>query len=86
MNNSDKPAPPDIQLEPNEVLGWLEFACWTMLALTPMLYWVNGPAVSTDQMVTRWVLVAISAFGAVALCARSRRRRTEKQRGEEQSR
>jgi hypothetical protein len=41
----------DLQLY--EVLAWIEFGCWTAIALFPFLYWVNGPAVSTDQYVVR---------------------------------
>jgi len=48
-------------------LGWLEFACWTVLALVPLLRWVNGPAVSADQLVVRTALVALAAVGAISL-------------------
>jgi hypothetical protein len=34
-----------------------EFCCWAMVLLAPFLYWVNGPVVSTDQLVVRSVLV-----------------------------
>lgn len=50
-----------------EVVGWLEFGCWTTLALAPMLYYVNGPAVSTDQSVVRTALVCLAAAGAVGI-------------------
>ena len=46
---------------------WLEFACWTTLALAPFLHWINGPAVSEDQFVFRIALVSIAAFCAVTL-------------------
>ncbi len=55
----------DITLE--ELLGWLEFGSWTTLALAPMLYYVNGPAVSTDQFVVRTILVVTAAITAVSL-------------------
>jgi hypothetical protein len=58
---------PDEELSPAEVRGWAEFACWTTLALAPFLYWVNGPAVSTDQFVVRTGLVVLAACGAVGL-------------------
>ena len=51
----------------DELLGWIEFGCWTMLALTPVLYYVNGPAVSPDQLVMRSALVITAAIGALAL-------------------
>ena len=58
---------PEPELTPAEIRGWLEFGCWTTLALTPFLYWANGPAVSQDQLVTRIALVVLAAIGAVGL-------------------
>jgi len=57
----------DAELTPAELRGWIEFACWTTLALAPFLYWVNGPAVSTDQFVVRTALVILAACGAIGL-------------------
>jgi hypothetical protein len=50
-----------------EVLGWVELGCWTMVGLAPLLYWVNGPAVSTDQLVVRSGLVGFALGGGLAL-------------------
>lgn len=55
-----------------ELLGWIECGCWIALALVPLLYWVNGPAVSQDQLVVRGIVVAGAAVGAVMLCWRRR--------------
>jgi hypothetical protein len=55
------------ELTPQELRGWMEFCCWTTLAIAPLLYWVNGPAVSTDQFVVRTALVVIAATGAIVL-------------------
>ena len=55
----------DISLD--EVLPWAEFGCWTALVLAPILYYVNGPSVSSDQAVVRSGLVILAALGAVAL-------------------
>lgn len=55
------------ELTPQEVRGWAEFCCWTTLLLAPFLYWINGPAVSTDQFVVRTALVVLAACGAVGL-------------------
>ena len=55
------------ELTTAEILGWLEFSCWTMLLLAPVLYYVNGPSVSTDQLVVRSALVVLSALGAGVL-------------------
>jgi hypothetical protein len=74
----------DEHLSPAEMRSWLEFACWTTLALAPFLYWVNGPAVSTDQFVVRIGLVILAACGALGLrlCAWLQRRRGGHQNAE----
>jgi len=66
----------EIRLE--ELLPLLEFGCWTAIVLFPFLYFVNGPAVSTDQLVVRTILVITAVTGAVVLRIwnwRARRRR-----------
>ncbi|MBN1853551.1 MAG: hypothetical protein JW829_12540 [Pirellulales bacterium] len=45
----------------------VELGCWTMVALAPFLYWVNGPAVSTDQFVVRTTVVVLALVGGVAI-------------------
>ena len=52
-----------------EVSYWLEFGCWTSLVLFPFLRWINGPSVSTDQLVVRTGLVVLAALGAIGLRA-----------------
>lgn len=54
-------------LSTHEVLGWMELSCWTMVALAPFLYWVNGPAVSTDQFVVRTILVSVAVLGGATM-------------------
>ncbi len=65
------------ELSPAEIMGWIELACWTMVALAPFLYWVNGPAVSTDQLVVRTSLVTLALIGGLAIrvtkCIRRRK-------------
>lgn len=58
----------------DEACGWIEFGCWTALAVVPFLYWINGPAVSQDQLVVRWLVVIIALGGALALRLRARAR------------
>ena len=55
------------ELTTAEFFSWLELACWTMVALAPFLYWVNGPAVSTDQFVVRSGLVTLAVVGGVTI-------------------
>jgi hypothetical protein len=59
--------PADEETSWAEIRYWLEFGSWTTLALAPFLYWVNGPAVSDDQLVVRTALVVLAAIGAVGL-------------------
>jgi hypothetical protein len=81
----DNPNPTDDELSSAEVRYWVEFACWTTLALAPFLYWINGPAVSQDQFVVRTAFVIIAAVGAAGLRAykllRQRRRDHDDQNG-----
>lgn len=65
--DAPKPKLDEEELSPAQLRYWLEFACWTTLALAPFLYWVNGPAVSTDQFVVRTGLVTLAACGAIGL-------------------
>src|SRR4030042_183173 len=55
------------RVPPRAGLGWLELGCWTMVALAPFLYWVNGPAVSTDQFVVRTTVVMLALVGGIAI-------------------
>jgi hypothetical protein len=55
----------DISLD--ELLPWVEFGCWTALVLAPILYYVNGPSVSSDQAVVRTGLVIVAALGTAIL-------------------
>lgn len=72
-NNTEHPRnPPDDfdakqELTTEEICGWMEFACWTTIVLAPLLYYVNGPSVSTDQFVVRTILVVASVLGALIL-------------------
>lgn len=52
---------------PAEIMRWAELACWTTIALAPILYWVNGPAVSTDQLVVRTAMVALALVGGFVI-------------------
>jgi hypothetical protein len=64
-NESGKPK--DDGISPAEIRYLIECGCWTTLALAPFLYWVNGPAVSEDQLVVRTALVLLAACGAIGL-------------------
>ena len=54
-------------LEISEILYWAEFCAWSALVMTPIIWWLQGPSVSTDQFVVRTGLVVISACAGVGL-------------------
>ena len=39
---------------------------WISLLLAPVLYWIQGPAVSSDQFVVRVLIVCLAAFGVLS--------------------
>jgi len=51
----------------------LEIACWTILALVPVLRWINGPAVSADQFVIQVTIACAAALIATRLRLYNRR-------------
>lgn len=61
-----------------DILNWTECACWMAVLLTPLLQWVNGPSVSTDQAVVRTALVVIATTGAIVLRVVNSRRKKQK--------
>ncbi len=66
----------------DEMLPWLELGCWTALVLAPILYYINGPSVSTDQAVVRTGLVIVSAVGACVLRYANWRKSRQAETGE----
>jgi hypothetical protein len=61
------------QARPEEPIDpWFlaEFCCWTMVVLAPILTWVNGPAVSTDQFVVRVTVFVLALTGAIGIRVR----------------
>jgi hypothetical protein len=45
----------------------LEFMCWVVVVLIPLLRWVNGPAVTDDQFYIQCTLAAMALTGTVSL-------------------
>lgn len=50
-----------------DVAPALEFACWVVVALAPLLRWVNGVAVTDDQFYIQCAIAALAVAGAVSL-------------------
>lgn len=44
-----------------------ELCCWFVVVLAPILTWVNGPSVSTDQFVVRTFVFTAALTGGIAL-------------------
>lgn len=44
-----------------------ELCCWFVVVLAPILTWVNGPSVSTDQFVVRTFVFCAALTGGVVL-------------------
>ena len=44
-----------------------ELCCWFVVVLAPILTWVNGPSVSTDQFVVRTFVFFAALTGGVVL-------------------
>lgn len=65
MNNQDVAA--DGKQDHRIPLWVVEVGCWTTVLLAPFLYWVNGPAVSTDQLVMRIVVLGLALLGGIAI-------------------
>jgi hypothetical protein len=61
----------DGELSFDEAVGWAEFCAWSALVMTPILWWLQGPSVSTDQYVVRTSLLVISAVAAIGLRIRA---------------
>lgn len=61
------------EIRPVDLVSWLEGGAWLTLALSPLLYYVHGPAVSADQWWMRLGLVTAAA-AAVGSCWRRFRR------------
>ena len=64
---NDSQSPDEPQMSASELLGWIEFGCWAALAMTPILYLINGPSVSFDQTVMRCLVVLAALAGGVGL-------------------
>src|SRR5579871_40071 len=63
------------ELTSAETLYWAECFAWMMLVMTPIIWWLQGPSVSTDQFVVRKSLLVISGVAAIGLRIAALRRR-----------
>lgn len=72
------------ELTVEELRQWGEQLCWMILAMTPVVWWLQGESVSKDQFVVRVSLLVLSASGGVAfrVAAFIRSRRAEHVKGQ----
>jgi hypothetical protein len=62
-----------------DMLPWLELFCWSVLGFVPWLYWINGPAVTTDQAVVQALMISAALIGGVTLRIRAIRLKRKSQ-------
>ena len=65
---------PDDEITWQELFVHLEFGCWTAIVLIPIIYFIQGPAVSHDQFVMRSLVTAIAVIGVPTLTILRRRK------------
>jgi len=58
-------SPNDIHFR--DIAPAIEFMCWVMVVLMPLLRVVNGPAVTTDQFVFQLMLFSLALISAISL-------------------
>lgn len=58
---------PSEKIHFRDVAPAIEFVCWVVVALAPLLRWVNGPAVTDDQFVVQMTLFGIALLGGLSL-------------------
>ena len=73
-------APEDADGASVDPMSWqtrvvVERFCWISTLVAPIVYWVQGPAVSTDQRVVRVVVFSAFLVSVLFLRWRSRRER-----------
>ena len=64
MDENQK-SPQDIHFR--DIAPAIEFVCWVVVVLAPILRWINGPAVTDDQFVIQIALFSLALVGAVGL-------------------
>ena len=57
--------PEDIHFR--DIAPAIEFVCWVVVVLVPLLRWINGPAVTDDQFLVQCALFGSALLGGVGL-------------------
>ena len=67
MNAAPQDESVDEDLDPAQVRVWAEFCAWCAFVMTPIIWWLQGPSVSTDQAVVRTGLLVLSLVVGLSL-------------------
>lgn len=57
--------PDDIKF--HDISPAIEFVCWVVVCISPLLRWVNGAAVTTDQFYIQLTLFSVALIGSIVL-------------------
>ena len=63
--NEDDESSGDIHF--GDIAPAMEFVCWIVVLLAPLLRWIDGPSVTDDQFVVQIALFSLALLGAVGL-------------------
>lgn len=63
--NEDNESSEDIHFR--DAARAIEFVCWVVVALWPMLRFINGAAVTDDQFVIQVILFFLALIGGIGL-------------------
>lgn len=63
--NEDDESPKDVHFR--DIGPAIEFVCWVVVALVPILRLINGAAVTTDQFVIQAALFSLALIGGIGL-------------------
>jgi hypothetical protein len=67
LKSMAKSMSPERSMQFHDLAPALEFMCWVVVILIPLLRWVNGPAVTDDQFYIQCALAAMALIGAIAM-------------------
>jgi hypothetical protein len=67
MDNNQTLEASEDDISITELRVWDEFGAWCAVVMTPVIWWLQGPSVSTDQFVVRTGLIVISLLTGVGL-------------------
>ena len=67
MNNLPPGKSPEAEMDVDEFLHWAELCSRSALVMAPVIWWLQGPSVSTDQFAMRVGLIITSLVFVIGL-------------------